>query len=69
VVLALAKKYNVKVYTIGIGQEHEIDTALLQAIALKTGGKMFSASDEDTLKTLKPLLSVNASLHALRTCH
>jgi Ca-activated chloride channel family protein len=42
-VLALAKKYEVKVYTIGIGREGEYHQILLQKIANETNGKMFSA--------------------------
>ena len=48
-VLALAKKYEVKVYTIGIGREGEYHQILLQKIAAQTKGKMFSARSGDEL--------------------
>lgn len=42
-VLHLAQKYEVKVYTIGIGREGEYNQMLLHKIASETKGKMFSA--------------------------
>lgn len=51
-VLSLAKKYKVKIYTIGIGQPQDIDQNLLGTIASKTGAKMFTATNSDTLKNI-----------------
>jgi len=45
VALALAKKAEVKVYTIGIGVQGEYDSVRLKQIAKATGGKSFHASD------------------------
>ncbi len=48
-VLALAKKYEIRVYTIGIGHEQEFNQILLNKIASDTGGKMFKAQSGEQL--------------------
>lgn len=47
--VARAKKMHVKIYTIGIGQPGDYDTALLKRIAADTGGKFFSAQNAEAL--------------------
>jgi Ca-activated chloride channel family protein len=44
-----AKKSNIKVYTVGIG---DYDPKVLQQIAKETGGKFFSANSKDELKKI-----------------
>ena len=48
-VLHLAQKYEVKVYTIGIGREGEYNQILLHKIAAETKGKTFSARSGEEL--------------------
>ena len=48
-VLHLAQKYEVKVYTIGIGREGEYNQILLHKIASETKGKMFAAHSGEEL--------------------
>ncbi len=45
-----AKKYGIKVYTIGVGQPGDFDPYVLEKIAKKTGGKYFEA---DSVKRLE----------------
>jgi len=45
----LAKKMNVKIYTIGIGKKGEYDSALLKKIAVESGASFFAASNADDL--------------------
>jgi Ca-activated chloride channel family protein len=46
---AIAKKYGIKIYTIGIGQNGEYNYALLNYIAQETGGKLFEARNAEAL--------------------
>ncbi len=46
----LAKEKKIKIYTIGIGNEGEADSALLKEIALSTGGHLFLAKNSKELK-------------------
>jgi len=46
----MAKKENVKIYTVGLGEEKDFDASLLQKIASNTKGKMFSAKNASELK-------------------
>ncbi len=46
----LAKEKNIKIYAIGIGDE--FDKELLQKIASKTKGKMFTAKNSEDLKNI-----------------
>ena len=52
VAVKLAKKYNVKVYTIGVGRKGDFDEAYLQYIASQTGGKFFSSSNQKALEQI-----------------
>ena len=45
----LAKEKNIKIYTIGIGNEGEADSALLKEIALSTGGHFYLAKNSEEL--------------------
>jgi len=57
----LALQKNIKIYTIGIGNESEADTALLEQIAQESGGRFFSAT------SAKALLKVYAEIDALES--
>jgi Ca-activated chloride channel family protein len=46
----LAKKENIKIYTVGLGEKRDFDFHLLQKIASNTMGKSFAAKDVDELK-------------------
>jgi len=50
VALKMAKKYGVRIYTIGIGDRRGIDEAYLRYIAQKSGGHYFYAKDASTLQ-------------------
>jgi Ca-activated chloride channel homolog len=68
----LAKKLGIKIYTIGIGDEHgglwkdplfgvrsmgfKLNTKLLHAIAVQTGGKFFLAKKPDELKHIYDII-------------
>ena len=49
VAVKLAKKHNVKIYTIGMGRKGEYDRAYLEYISNETGGVFFSSSNEKAL--------------------
>lgn len=51
-VLKLAKKYEIKVYTIGIGYDREFNEMLLNKIASDTGGAMFKAHSGEELQSI-----------------
>ncbi len=51
-VLKLAKKYQIKVYTIGIGYDREFNEMLLNKIASSTGGTMFKARSGEELQAI-----------------
>ncbi len=46
------KKYKVKVYTIGIGEEDDFNEIELRSIAKETGGVFFNAQNKETLKEI-----------------
>jgi len=52
VAIAKAKKYGIKVYTIGIGGLGDFDANVLEEIASKTGGKFFQANSFEKLKQI-----------------
>ncbi len=52
VAMALAKKEEVKFYTIGIGGENEYDGALLDYIAKESGGESFKATNAQELQSV-----------------
>lgn len=45
-----AKKYKIKVYTVGIGNVGDFNPIVLQQIASQTGGKYFSANSVDKIQ-------------------
>ncbi|MDQ1340588.1 MAG: Ca-activated chloride channel [Campylobacterota bacterium] len=49
---ALAKKHNIKIYTIGIGQKGEFNAMALKYISDETDGVFFSANDKEALKSV-----------------
>lgn len=51
-VLKLAQKYQVKIYTIGIGREGEFNAGLLNKIAQESGAKMFKAHSKEQLSKI-----------------
>ena len=50
--ISLAKEQNIKIYTIGIGNEGEADESLLEKIAKESGGEFFSAYDSKELESV-----------------
>ena len=52
VALAKAKKYGIKVYTIGVGQKNDYNTKVLQNISKQTGGKFYETSNPKELKSI-----------------
>lgn len=52
VAMKLIKKYGVKVYTIGIGENRDFDGNHLKSIATATGGQFFSANSKKDLEAV-----------------
>ena len=52
VAIKTAKKYGIKVYTVGVGEVGDFNPIVLKKIALETGGKYFSANTVDRLKKI-----------------
>ena len=52
VALKTAKKYDIKVYVIGVGGRGEFDPAVLNKIAKDTGGKFYEASTGEQIKEI-----------------
>ncbi len=52
VAINTAKKYKIKVYTIGVGGRGEYNPYVLREIAKETGGKFFEADSADKLKRI-----------------
>ncbi len=48
--MSIAKKHNIKIYTIGIGRENEYDKRALMSIANESNAKFFEAKDRESLK-------------------
>ncbi len=48
----LAKSQNIKIYTIALGDDNEVDTALLKTIAKETKGEFFSAVNAKELQNV-----------------
>jgi len=48
--VSLAKKRDIKIYTIGIGKESDYDASLLSQIAKESGGRFFQAEDAASMK-------------------
>jgi Ca-activated chloride channel family protein len=47
-----AKKYGIKVYTIGIGQRGDYNPYTLQQIASNTGGQFFEANSQEKIEQI-----------------
>ena len=52
VAIKTAKRYGIKVYTIGVGRAGDFNPQVLQKIAKETGGKYYSATDTARLKQI-----------------
>ncbi len=52
VAIKTAKKYNIKVYTIGVGRAGDFNPSVLKIIAQDTGGKYFAADSIEQLKKI-----------------
>jgi len=52
VAISVAKKYGIKVYTVGIGQTGDFDPLSLKQIANETKGKFFSATSKEELQKI-----------------
>lgn len=52
VAVKTAKKYDIKVYVIGVGGERDIDTGVLNSIAAETGGKFYMAGTGERIKEI-----------------
>ena len=50
VIIRVAKKYHIKIYTVAIGDQKSIDENLLKKISKKSKGRYFFATDAKTLK-------------------
>jgi Ca-activated chloride channel family protein len=52
VAIKTARKYDIKVYTIGVGGAGDFDPAVLQRIAEETGGKFYEAGSKERIKAI-----------------
>jgi len=52
IAIAKAKKYNIKVYTIGVGQKGDFDKKTLQTIAKQTNAVFYETSDPQKLQQI-----------------
>ena len=52
VAVKTAKKYDIKVYVIGVGSQKDIDTTVLNSIAAETGGKFYMAGTGERIKEI-----------------
>ncbi len=52
VAMKTVKKYGIKVYTVGIGNQGDFDPRVLQKIADKSGGKFYEANSEQKLQEI-----------------
>ena len=50
--VTLAKRKNIKIYTIGIGKKENYDTQMLNDIAKDSGGRSFFSQNSDELKSV-----------------
>ena len=58
VAIKTAKKYGIKVYTVGVGNAgRDFNPAVLQQISKETGGKYFSANTIDKLKEIYTVIN------------
>lgn len=56
VAIKTAKKYGIKVYTVGVGRAGDFNPAVLKKIAKESGGKYFSASSVEKLKEIYKII-------------
>jgi Ca-activated chloride channel family protein len=52
VAIKMAKKYGIKIYTIGIGRSGDFDKYSLMQISKETNGKFFEANDKNSLEDI-----------------
>jgi len=52
VAIEKAKDMDIKIYTVGIGDEYDYDGVVLDNIATQTGGKFFQANSKEKLKEI-----------------
>lgn len=52
VALKTAKKYDIRVYVIGVGGERDVDRAVLASIAKETGGKFYMAGTAQRIQEI-----------------
>ncbi len=52
VAIKTAKKYDIKVYVIGVGSRGDFDPAVLNKIAQETGGKFYEAGTSERIKAI-----------------
>ena len=52
VAVKTAKKYDIKVYVIGVGGRGDVDPTVLNKIALETGGKFYMAGTPERIKEI-----------------
>ena len=52
VAVKTAKKYDIKVYVIGVGSRRDIDVTVLESIAAETGGKFYMAGTSERIKAI-----------------
>ena len=52
VAISKAKKYNIKVYTVGIGRQGDFDSGVLKKISKETNGLFFHANSFEKLQTI-----------------
>ena len=52
VAVKTAKKYDIKVYVIGVGSKKDIDVNVLNSIAAETGGKFYMAGTKERIKEI-----------------
>jgi len=58
-VIRLARRHEIKVFTLGLGQGRDINEEVLKTIALKTNGEYFPVRNPDQLIELFEKLSIN----------
>ncbi len=52
VAVKTAKKYDIKVYVIGVGSNRDIEATVLNSIAVETGGKFYMAGTSERIKEI-----------------
>jgi len=52
VAISIAKKYGIKVYTIGVGGTNDFNPLILEQIAKETKGKFYQATNKEEIETI-----------------